>query len=96
MAGRPAEELSKIEAQIARKVNGSLIYLLLSGFGVGYFIFCPLVYFRCRQALRLIEEYSVGEKYRGNATLFSVIAAIIFVAYTLGIVAILLLIPSLG
>ena len=58
--------LDEITNTIKRKAEGSLIYAIL-GFGLIGLIVWPLSYKRAGQALQMIDEYHVGEKYRSSA-----------------------------
>lgn len=65
--GNPATPETNIEVEIARKTNGSALYVLLGLFGVTGLVLCPLAYIRTTEALRMIDEHHMGEKYRGRA-----------------------------
>ena len=60
--------LDEITNTIKRKAEGSLIYAIL-GFGLVGLIVWPLAYKRAGQALWMIDEYHVGERYRSSAKL---------------------------
>jgi hypothetical protein len=77
---------AEIEAEIGHKVQGSLIYLLLSGLGFTSIILCPLAYMRTTKALKMIEEYGVGEQHRKMANVVRVAAAAILL-FWIGVAA---------
>jgi hypothetical protein len=80
--GSPINESdSEAVKQIARKVQGSTIYLILGATGVGAVIFCPLVFIRTTQALRMIAEQKIGEQYRMQAQIARVISVAVFAVY---------------
>ena len=75
-------EVPDVEATIAHKARGSLIYALLSVLGPVAIVACPLAYVRSNQALRLIEQHQVGQKHRGTAKAARILAAVIFLGWT--------------
>jgi len=79
--GSIVPEVSEVEAQIDRKVNGSIFYLVLGGLGMAGAILCPLVFWRTSQALGLIEKHNVGHQYEGTAKAMRIISAILSVAW---------------
>ncbi len=85
---------ANIEAVIARKAQGSLIYVLL-GLGFVGIILYPLAFIRSGQALHLIDEHKVGERYRNTAKLARILAAVIFLLW-LGVIAIIALTALAG
>lgn len=93
--GEAADDLSKVEARIARKAQGSLIYALLGILGFSAILVCPLAFMRANQALRLIDEHHVGEQYRRTAHAARIIAPAIFLFYA-AIVAIFVAIGLIG
>ena len=82
-----------IEAEIARKVRGSLFYALLGILGFTAIILCPLAFFRAGQALRTIDQQGVGTQYRGQAKAARTIAIVVFMLWA-G-VAVLIVAPLL-
>jgi hypothetical protein len=87
--GDTAEDLSNVEAIIAKKAQGSLIYALLGILGFSAILVCPLAFIRANQALRLIDKYQIGEQHRGKAKAARIIAPIIFLFYAAIVVIIL-------
>jgi hypothetical protein len=83
-------ESLNVEAVIAKKAQGSLIYALLGILGFTALVVCPLAFIRAGQALRLIDEHKVGERYRGTANTARVVAVVVFLAYA-AVAAVLLL-----
>ena len=69
---------------IGRRVNGSLIYLILGGFGITAIFLCPLAYFRANQALKMIRERNVGQIYLGRAQ-FVRLASVALLAFWIAI-----------
>jgi hypothetical protein len=70
--------LAEIEEEIAHRVQGSTVYLGLSVLGLTAMVLCPLVMVRATRALKLIDEYGVGERFRRNARIIRALAAVIF------------------
>jgi hypothetical protein len=91
--GEIGQEAADIEALIAKKAQGSLIYVLLGGTGVGALIFCPLAFIRSGQALKMIEQHGIGERHRRIAEIARALSAILLVAWAS--IAICLLLPLL-
>jgi flagellar basal body-associated protein FliL len=89
-ATQEAEE-AEIEAEIGRKVQGSFIYLLLSGLGFTSIVVCPLAYIRTTKALRMIEEHGVGERYRGAAKIVRVLSAAVLLFWIVVVICIVAL-----
>ena len=79
--GQVIEDRPDIEAIIGKKAQGSLIYALLGGSGVGAIIFCPLAFIRAGQALNMIDEHQIGERHRNTARAARVLAAVVFLAW---------------
>jgi hypothetical protein len=75
------DDLIKIEATIAKKAQGSMIYALLGILGFSAIVVCPLAFIRANQALRLIDEYHVGEQHRGAANGARILAPLVFIFY---------------
>lgn len=75
-------DLVSIEAQIAHKAQGSLIYALLGILGFTAIVVGPLAFLRAQQAMRMIDEHQVGEKHRSTAKLARTLAVIIFLFYS--------------
>jgi hypothetical protein len=71
------EDLRKVEARIAKKAQGSLMYALLGIFCFTGIILWPLAFIRANQALRLIDKYQIGKQYRGKANAARIIAVIV-------------------
>ena len=67
-----------IESIIRKKVPGSTIYVFLGLLGFVGILLCPLAFFRCSQALRMIDKHGVGESYRKLANQVRVGAAVLF------------------
>ena len=89
----PADDLLfDIEASIAKKARGSLIYTLLGIFGFTAILLCPLAYIHANQALHLIDKYQVGKEHRGTANAARIGAPIIFLFYTAIAVIVLVLV----
>ena len=80
-AGNVIESISDIEATIAKKSQGSMIYAILGVLGFTAIIVCPLAFIRAGQAIQLINKHKIGENYRITANLARIFAAIIFVLY---------------
>jgi len=93
--GDNAQDLANIQAVIAKKAQGSLIYALLGILGFTAILVCPLAFIRANQALRLIDKHHVGEEHRGKANAARVLAPIVFLFYT-ALVAILVVLVILG
>jgi hypothetical protein len=72
---------SKIEARISKKANGALAYALLGIFGVSAIRLCPLAIIYAGQALQLIDQYAIGERYRSTAKLARIVAGAICLGY---------------
>ena len=67
----------EIEGLIGKKSQGSLIYVLLGGLGFPAIILCPLAFIRSSQALRMIDEYGIGEQYRKMATAARILSVVV-------------------
>ena len=76
VVGKRVEPASDVEAVIAKKAQGALMYALFSATGVGALICCPLAFVYASQALRLIDQHGVGEQHRGKARAARAIAAV--------------------
>lgn len=74
--GNLVPAVSDIEAQIAKKAQGALMYAIFSMFGVASIIVCPLAFIYATQALRLIDQHQVGEQYRGRANTARLLAGL--------------------
>lgn len=86
VAGKRVEPVNDIEATIAKKSQGALMYAIFSFTGFAALICCPLAIVYANQALRLIDENRVGEQHRNKAKTARVIA---IVATLLWVVAII-------
>lgn len=75
------DEKTQIEALIAKKAQGALIYSLLGILGFTALIVCPLAFIYATQALRLIEKHKLGEVHRRTAYAARAIASVIFIIY---------------
>ena len=85
--GKTDAEADPTEALIARKTNGSLIYALLGGTGIGAIIFCPLAFIYANQALRLMEQNpEYWQAYNGRAKIARIIAALFALFWGAGII----------
>jgi hypothetical protein len=67
-----------VEKDIARKVDGSTVYLILGVLGPVSFVTMPLIVARTTRALRLIDEQHVGERYRSKARTVRILSIIVF------------------
>ncbi len=74
-------ETGKVEATIAKKAQGALVYSLLGGLGFTAIVTSPLAFIYATQALQLIQQHQVGERYRNNANIARVIAIVVVVFY---------------
>ena len=86
VVGRQIEPASDTEAIIAKKTQRALTCAVMSVFIV---IYAPWAFIYANQALKLIDENSVGEQYRDRAKMARIIAS---VAILLSIIACLILI----
>lgn len=68
--------LNEIEAAIAKKSQGALMYAIFSATGAAALICCPLAIIYASQALKLINENHVGEQHRSKAQIARIIAII--------------------
>jgi hypothetical protein len=75
------EDRTKIEATIAKKAQGSLIYALLGILGFTAIVVCPLAFIRANQAIHLIDKFNVGEGYHRTANAARIIAPVVFIFY---------------
>jgi hypothetical protein len=57
----------RIADDINRKINGSLIYVILSALGFAAIVTCPLAILRITKAIKLIDTHQVGEEHRQKA-----------------------------
>jgi hypothetical protein len=64
VVGRQIEPASDMEAIIAKKTQRALTYAIMSPV---IFVTFPLALIIANQALKLIDQYGVGEQYRGRA-----------------------------
>ncbi|MFN2235760.1 MAG: hypothetical protein ACK2U1_16160 [Anaerolineales bacterium] len=92
VVGKKVEPVNDIEATIAKKAQGALMYAIFSATGFAAVICCPLAFVYANQALKLIDENNIGEQYRGKAKTARIIAG---VATLLWIVAVLCFISVL-
>jgi hypothetical protein len=79
------ENISTLNSIIAKKAQVAIVYAFLGILGPAAIVACPLAFIRTGQALRLINEYKVGESYRGLAYLgrgIAVVALLINVGFT--------------
>jgi len=76
-SGKVLGSAPDIEAIIGKKAQGSLIYALLGGLGIAAIILCPLAYIRSGQALKMIDDIKVGERYRNTAKTARILSAVI-------------------
>lgn len=88
VAGKRVEHVSDIEAVIAKKAQGALMYALFSVTGVGALICCPLAFVYAGQALRLIDEHGVGEQHRGKAKAARIISGVFTLLWVAAVVCI--------
>lgn len=65
--GKKIEPVNDIEAKIARKAQGALMYAIFSITGFAALICCPLAIVYASQAIKLIDEHHVGEQHRNKA-----------------------------
>ena len=84
-----------VEARIAKKTNGAMLYAITGFFGVVSLIVCPLAFIYARQATTLINTYHVGEEYRNKAKIAMILSILFFIFYAL-ITAIFLLTVLIG
>lgn len=89
VVGRPVPYENDMEAVVARKAQGALMYALMTATGVAAIVVCPLAFFYAGQALRLIQEHGVGEQYRGRAVAARAIAGAITGLWVLGVSCVL-------
>lgn len=76
VVGKPVEATNTIEAVIASKANGALMYAIFSMTGVATLSGAPLAWIYANQALKLIDEHQTGEQYRSKANIARVIGAL--------------------
>jgi hypothetical protein len=88
VAGKRVEHVSDVEAVIAKKAQGALMYALFSVTGVGALICCPLAFVYAGQALRLMDEHGVGEQHRGKAKAARIIAGAFTLLWVAAVVCI--------
>ncbi len=86
IVGKRIEPVNDIEATIAKKSQGALMYAIFSATGFAALICCPLAIVYANQAIKLIDANSVGEQHRSKAKAARVIA---IVATLLWVVAII-------
>ena len=77
LAGKRIEIPNNIEAKIAKKSQGALIYTLLSMFGITSIVCCPLAIIYATQAIKLINKHGLGENYRRKAKFARFLAVVI-------------------
>ena len=83
-------DVSSVKPIIIKKTQVSIVYAFIGILGPAAIVACPLAYIRAGQALRLINEYKVGESYRILAYLGFVIATITLLV-SVGIMGVLFL-----
>ena len=76
VAGERVEPATPIEATIAKKAQGAMMYAIFSMTGFAALIGCPLAILYANQALKLMVENKVGEQHRGKAEVARVLAII--------------------
>jgi len=74
--GKQVAPVNDVEATIAKKSQGALMYAILSVTGFAALICCPLAIIYANQALKLIDEHGIGEQHRGKAKTARIIAGI--------------------
>jgi hypothetical protein len=87
--GKPVEFVDDIEATIAKKVQGAMMYAIMSATGVGAIVCCPLAFVYAGQALRMIDAHGVGEQYRGRVRAARVTSGVVTLLWVLGVICIL-------
>jgi len=92
VVGKRVEPTSDIEATIAKKAQGALMYAIFSATGFAAIICCPLAFIYAGQALKLIEEHGVGEQHQGKAKTARVIAGVATLLWVVVVAGILLVI----
>jgi hypothetical protein len=65
--GKKSEPVNDVEATIAKKTQGALMYAVFSVTGFAALICCPLAIIYANQAENLIDEFGVGQQYRRRA-----------------------------
>lgn len=84
--GTQVEPANNIQATIERKSQGALMYAIFSITGVAALICSPLAIVYANQALKLIDEYNVGEQHRNKAKTARTIAIVATALWGIGLV----------
>jgi hypothetical protein len=83
--GKRVEPVTTVEAIIAKKSQGALMYGIFSITGFAALICCPLAIIYSNQAIKLIDENRVGEQHRSKAKLARVIASVATLLWVIAI-----------
>jgi hypothetical protein len=86
VAGKRVEPVNDVEAIIARKSQGALMYAIFSVTGFAALICCPLAIVYANQALKLIDENHIGEQHRNKAQIARVLAIVFAALWVIGII----------
>jgi hypothetical protein len=86
ITGKRVEYVNDIEATIAKKSQGALVYAIISVTGVAALICSPLAIVYASQALKLIDEHQVGEQHRSKAKTARTLAIIFTVLWGVAII----------
>ena len=86
VVGKKVELVNDIEATIAKKSQGALMYAIFSITGFAALICCPLAIVYANQGLKLIDEHHVGEQYRSKAKTARTLAIVFTVLWVVAII----------
>ena len=84
--GKKVGPVNDIEAKIAKKSQGALMYTIFSATGFAAVICCPLAIVYANQALKLIDENRVGEQYRSKAKTARTLAIVFTALWVVAII----------
>lgn len=86
IVGKKIEPENNIEAIIAKKSQGALMYAIFSISGFAALICCPLAIVYANQAIKLIDENHVGEQHRSKAKTARTLAIVFTVLWVVVII----------
>ena len=92
--GKPTVPENDIEATIARKANGALMYAMLSFTGFATLFIAPLAWVHANQALKLIEQHQTGHQYQSKANTARTLAAVTTFLWSLACICLLTLVAT--
>lgn len=91
ITGKPSLPANDLEATIATKANGALMYAILSFTGFATLFVAPLAWMYANQVLKLIDQHQTGQQYLSKAKTARALAAIATVLVLVAVICLLTL-----